>query len=154
MSYMDSKSQFTVDIISKVIDGRISINSEATLLSKSRRTVERYLSRYRKEGIRFVIHGNKGQIPVNKISESLKKEVQELIQTKYYDFNLQHLAELLVKNEGIDVKRETLRTSTKRYLSCKALQATQKSRKKVPKADGISGANASDGRQPSSVVWW
>ncbi|HHF2959541.1 TPA: ISNCY family transposase [Vibrio diabolicus] len=110
MFYMDSKSQFTVDIISKVIDGRISINSAATLLSKSRRTVERYLSRYRKEGIRFVIHGNKGRIPVNKISESLKKEVQELIQTKYYDFNLQHLAELLVKNEGIAVKRETLRT--------------------------------------------
>lgn len=110
MFYMDSKSQFTVDIISKVIDGRISINSAAILLSKSRRTVERYLSRYRKEGIRFVIHGNKGRIPVNKISESLKKEVQELIQTKYYDFNLQHLAELLVKNEGIAVKRETLRT--------------------------------------------
>lgn len=107
---MDSKSQFTVDIISKVIDGRISINSAATLLSKSRRTVERYLSRYRKEGVRFVVHGNKGRPPVNKISESLKKEVQELIQTKYYDFNLQHLAELLVKNEGIAVKRETLRT--------------------------------------------
>lgn len=107
---MDSKSQFTVDIISKVIDGRISINSAATLLSKSRRTVERYLSRYRQEGIRFVVHGNKGRIPANKITESLKKEVQELIQTKYYDFNLQHLAELLVKNEGIAVKRETLRT--------------------------------------------
>lgn len=110
MFYMDSKSQFTVDIISKVIDGRISINSAAILLSKSRRTVERYLSRYRKEGVRFVIHGNKGRPPVNKISESLKKEVQSLIQTKYYDFNLQHLAELLVKNEGISVKRETLRT--------------------------------------------
>ncbi|CAE6945405.1 PFAM Integrase catalytic region [Vibrio sp. B1FLJ16] len=107
---MDAKSQFTVDIISKVIDGRISINSAATLLSRSRRTVERYLSRYRKEGIRFVIHGNKGRSPVNKISESLKKEVQALIQTKYYDFNLQHLAELLVTNEGIAVKRETLRT--------------------------------------------
>lgn len=41
---MDSKSQFTVDIIGKVLDGRISINSAATLLSKSRRTIERYLS--------------------------------------------------------------------------------------------------------------
>lgn len=110
MFYMDSKYQFTVDIISKVIDGRISINSAATLLSKSRRIVERYLSRYQKEGIRFVNYGNKGRIPVNKISESLKKEVQDLIQTKYYDFNLQYLAELLVKNEGIAVKRETLRT--------------------------------------------
>ena len=107
---MDSKSQFTVDVISKVIDGRISINSAVTLLSKSRRTVERYLSRYRKEGIRFVIHGNKGRAPVNKTPESLKKEVQSLIQTKYFDFNLQHLSELLEKNEGIAIKRETLRS--------------------------------------------
>lgn len=107
---MDSKSQFTVDIISKVIDGRISINSATTLLNKSRRTVERYLSRYRKEGIRFVVHGNRGRSPVNKIPESLKKEVQSLIQTKYFDFNLQHLSELLEKNEGIAIKRETLRS--------------------------------------------
>lgn len=107
---MDSKSQFTVDIIGKVIDGRISINSAATLLSKSRRTIERYLSRYRKEGIQFVIHGNKGRAPVNKTPESLKKEVQSLIQTKYYDFNLQHLSELLAKNEGLSIKRETLRS--------------------------------------------
>lgn len=81
MFYMDSKSQFTVDIIGKVLDGRISINSAATLLSKSRRTIERYLSRYRKEGIRFVIHGNTGRAPINKTPESLKKEVQNLIQT-------------------------------------------------------------------------
>lgn len=107
---MDSKSQFTVDIISKVIDGRISIKSATTLLNKSRRTVERYLSRYRREGIRFVVHGNRGRSPVNKIPESLKKEVQSLIQTKYFDFNLQHLSELLEKNEGLAIKRETLRT--------------------------------------------
>ncbi len=105
---MDSKSQFTVDIICKIIEGKISINSATTLLNKSRRTVERYLSRYRKEGIRFIIHGNQGRSPVNKIPESLKKEVQNFIQTKYYDFNLQHLSELLSKNEGLSIKRETL----------------------------------------------
>ena len=48
---MDSKSQFTVDIISKVIDGKMTTNSAAQLLQKSRRTVERHLIRYRKEGI-------------------------------------------------------------------------------------------------------
>jgi hypothetical protein len=35
--------------------------------------------------------------------------VQSLIKKKYYDVNLQHLAELLELNEGIHVKRETLR---------------------------------------------
>lgn len=102
---MDSKSQFTVDIISKVIEGKITINSATHLLQKSRRTVERYLQRYRQEGIRFVIHGNTGRTPSNKTPDSLKKEVQHLIQKKYYDFNLQHLSELLRKNEGLSIKR-------------------------------------------------
>lgn len=75
MFYMDAKSQFTVDIISKVIEGKITINSATQLLQKSRRTVERYLRRYRKEGIRCVIHGNTGRAPINKTPDSLKKEV-------------------------------------------------------------------------------
>lgn len=37
---MDSKSQFTVDIICKIIEGKISINSATTLLNKSRRTLQ------------------------------------------------------------------------------------------------------------------
>jgi hypothetical protein len=35
--------------------------------------------------------------------------VQSLIKEKYYDVNLQHLAELLNSNEDIQIKRETLR---------------------------------------------
>ena len=35
MFYMDSKSQFTVDVISKVIDGRISINSAIRLIGQA-----------------------------------------------------------------------------------------------------------------------
>ncbi|GAL28585.1 mobile element protein [Vibrio variabilis] len=55
-----------------------------------------------------MIHGNTGRTPINKIPESLKKEVQTVIQTKYYDFNLQHFSELPSKNEGLSIKRETL----------------------------------------------
>lgn len=50
-----------------------------------------------------MVHGNTGRAPINKIPESLKKEVQALIQTKYYDFNLQHLSELLSKNERLSI---------------------------------------------------
>jgi transposase len=44
---MDSRSQLTVDVIAKVTQGRISIHSASKLLNKSRRTIERYLHRYR-----------------------------------------------------------------------------------------------------------
>ncbi|WP_115707673.1 ISNCY family transposase [Legionella sainthelensi] len=110
MIIMDSKTQLTVDIITKVSEGKITINNAAKLLACSRRTIERYLNRYQKLGIMFAIHGNTGKTPVNKTHADLKLKVQSLIKEKYYDVNLQHLAELLALNEGISVKRETLRT--------------------------------------------
>ena len=109
MIIMDSKAQLTVDVISKVAQGKISVINAAKLLSKSRRTIERYLLRYQQVGIQFVVHCNTGRTPANKIPDSLKRQVQSLIKEKYYDVNLQHLAELLGTNENIQIKRETLR---------------------------------------------
>lgn len=110
MIIMDSKAQLTVDVIAKVAQGKVSIINAAKLLSKSRRTIDRYLQRYQQEGIQFIIHRNSGRSPANKTPDSLKNQVQSLIKEKYYDVNLQHLAELLDANENIQVKRETLRT--------------------------------------------
>ena len=106
---MDSKSQLTVDIIAKVAEGKIDVVNAGKVLNKSRRTVERYLQRYRQLGVKFVVHQNSGKTPVNKTCDSTKRTVQKLIKKKYFDLNLTHLGELLLENEGIDVKRETLR---------------------------------------------
>ena len=78
-------------------------------LSKSRRTIERYLQGYRKIGIQFVVHQNTGYSAHNKTCGKTKRKVQALIKKKYFDFNLTHLGKLLETNEGISVKRETLR---------------------------------------------
>jgi transposase len=110
MIVMDSKAQLTVDVIAKVAEGKMSMIDATKLLNKSRRTIERYLQRYQQVGIQFVVHRNTGRAPANKIPESLKRQVQSLIKEKYYDVNLQHLAELLDTHESIQVKRETLRT--------------------------------------------
>ena len=109
MIVMDSKAQLCVDIIAKVVEGRITIANAAKLLSKSRRTIERYVKRYKQVGIQFVVHGNHGKSPPNKTPTSIKKAVQTLIKDKYFDLNLLHLAEQLEINEHIVVKRETLR---------------------------------------------
>ena len=110
MIVMNSQSQLTVDVIAKVTEGKVSILNASKLLNKSSRTIERYLRRYKKDGIRFVIHGNTGKTPTNKIPDSLKRQVQSLIKEKYYDFNLLHLIDILRVREGIQVKRETLRS--------------------------------------------
>ena len=109
MIKMDSKAQLIVDVISKVAEGKMDIVNAAKLLNKSRRTIERYLKKYRKVGIQFVVHQNTGKSPPNKTSDSVKRAVQKLIKEKYFDVNLTHLRELLQDNEGIQVKRETLR---------------------------------------------
>ncbi len=107
---MDSKAQLTVDVIAKVVEGKISINNATKLLNKSRRTIERYLQKYQQVGIRFIVHRNVGKSPANKTPDKLKRDVQALIKEKYFDVNLAHLRELLVDNEQIQVKRETLRS--------------------------------------------
>lgn len=107
---MNSKAQLIVDVIAKVAEGKITTANASKLLNKSKRTIERYLQRYRQVGIQFVVHGNTGNEPVNKKPDSLKQEVQRLIKEKYFDVNLLHLAELLKVNENIVVKRETLRS--------------------------------------------
>ena len=109
MIIMDSKSQLTVDVIAKVVEGKISINNAAKLLNKSRRTIERYLQKYQQVGIQFIVHQNVGKSPANKTPDELKRAVQALIKEKYFDVNLAHLRELLDDNEQIQVKRETLR---------------------------------------------
>lgn len=109
MIVMDSKAQLTVDIIAKVVEGRITTANAAKLLSKSRRSIERYVKRYQQVGIQFVVHGNRGKSPPNKTPVSVKEAVQALIKEKYFDLNLLHLAEKLETDEHIVVKRETLR---------------------------------------------
>ncbi len=103
MLTLNSKAQLTV------AGHKITIASAAKLLNKSRRTIERCLQGYRDKGLQFVVHGNAGSEPANKTPDILKQQVQALICEKYYDLNLQHLAEMLQTNEHIVVKRETLR---------------------------------------------
>ncbi|MGC1440427.1 MAG: ISNCY family transposase [Burkholderiaceae bacterium] len=110
MIVMDSKAQLTADLIAKVAAGKVDIVNAAKLLNKSRRTIERYLDKYRKVGIQFIVHRNSGRPPANKTSDDVKRAVQALIKEKYFDVNLTHLGELLADNENFFIKRETLRS--------------------------------------------
>ena len=95
MIVVDTQTQLKIDIISKVSEGKIGVNNAQRLLMKSRKTIERYLQQYRKNGILFAIHKNSNRSPINKLSDSLKTKVQGLIKEKYFDFNLMHLIEKL-----------------------------------------------------------
>jgi transposase-like protein len=48
-------------------------------------------------------------MPKNKTPESLKQAVQELMRSKYFDFNMLHALEKIREEMGVDLKRETFR---------------------------------------------
>ena len=106
---MSTEHQLKLDIIDKMDKGEIDKVNASKILQKSRRTIERYLKDYRDKGDTFIFHKNRNRTPVNKISDDMRKNVQSLILSEYFDFNLTHLKEKLEEDKRIFVKRETLR---------------------------------------------
>ena len=105
---MSTKHQLKLDIIDKVDKAEIDKVNASKLLQKSRRTIERYLKDYQDKGDTFIFHKNKNRTPVNKISDDMKKNVQSLILSEYFDFNLTHLKEKLEEDKSIIVKKRNL----------------------------------------------
>lgn len=105
---LNAKDQLKLEVISKLDSKRMSVKDVSLVLSLSERSVFRLLKNYREYGAIFLKHRNSFKTPWNKTDPKLKKQVQQLIKEKYFDFNVLHLQEKLVE-EDIHVKRETLR---------------------------------------------
>lgn len=106
---MDVRSQRKLELVHKVAHGVLSVKDAAQRIGVSERTMFRYLEKYKSEGFFFLKHGNIGKKPVNRIDESLKQNIIELLKGRYFDFNVLHAREMLWEEFGIEVKRETLR---------------------------------------------
>ena len=81
----------------------------AMVLGVSERQSFRLKARIRKEGVRGVIHGNRGRSSPRKLPANTHRRIVELARGKCRGFNDHHLAEKLVEAEGIRVSRETVR---------------------------------------------
>jgi transposase len=79
------------------------------VLGVSTRQVRRMIASYRLNGAGGLAHGNRGRSPVNKLDSEVRDKVAELAGRKYSGFNTQHLTEMLVEEEGIEVSRSTVR---------------------------------------------
>jgi hypothetical protein len=106
---MDSQEQLTLDVVVKVSSGQIPRKQGQKVLNVSERTLRRYLADYLARGALFVKHGNAGRVASNRTPLELKDRVMSLVMEKYFDFNLTHLQEKLLKDEQIDVGYDTLR---------------------------------------------
>ena len=124
MLKMSAQEQLKLDVIAKVMAGKLSRKQGQQILAVSERSLRRYLKAYEEKGPLAIKHGNYNKKPANQTDVKLKEQVQELVKEVYFDFNLTHLKEKLFSVHAIKVKREVLR------LWCHEIKMVKRSKQK------------------------
>lgn len=88
--------------------GSITLTEAAQAMGVSHRHAKR-LRKKAEQGIRGLVHGNRGRTPSNKLDSDLSRRVLELSDEKYSGFNDRHFTEMLAEREEIRIGRETVR---------------------------------------------
>ena len=79
------------------------------VLGVSERQCYRIKARVKKQGVKGVVHGNRGRECKRKVKEKEVKRIVELAKGKYRGFNDHHLTEKLREQEQIELSREKIR---------------------------------------------
>jgi transposase len=118
------KEQRRVEVIQRVFRGEMRMAEVALVLGVTERQSYRIKAKIREEGVRGVIHGNRGRPCAWKISEKTERKIVELARGKYRGFNDHHLTEKLEQEEGIKLSREKVR----RLLRAEGIHSPRKRR--------------------------
>ena len=107
---LNEKQRRRCEIITRLIANKISTSEAGELLGLSNRQVRRIRQRYEAGGLETVIHGNQGRPSARRTPCSVIEQLKELAGPagRYHDFNVSHLAELLARDEGLQLPRSTL----------------------------------------------
>ena len=96
-------------VLTRVLAGQWTTKEAAALLGMSARQVRRLKSAYQEEGIRALVHSNRGRRPGHALSDEIRGQVAELARTLYAGCNDHHFCELLAEREGIKISRSSVR---------------------------------------------
>ncbi len=107
--YVSHKDIRRWELLQKVGDGKLTLCQVTEALGVSYRQAKRLKAKVMAEGLRGLLHGNRGRRAHNRSEEALRARVLELSKERYFDFNDAHFAELLGEREGIVLCRETVR---------------------------------------------
>lgn len=104
----------------------IMTNTEAAAhLEISTRQVIRIKKKYAEEGVRGLIHGNRGRTPKHALDEGQKAAIAGLFKDSYSICNFTHFRDLLEENEGTNVSR----SSVERILKAAGISSKKKKRR-------------------------
>lgn len=106
---MSERDLQRIEVLSKVVAGRITMVSAAHVLDLSTRQVRRRLERMRTDGAASIRHEAIGRPSNNRISADVRDYAVALVRERYADFGPTLAAEKLSELDGLTVSRETLR---------------------------------------------
>ena len=89
------REQQRVAVVERVFRGELTMAEVAMVLGVSERQSFRIKARIRKEGVRGVIHGNRGRSSPRKLPGNTHHRIVALARGKYRGFNDHHLTEKL-----------------------------------------------------------
>src|SRR5207245_9480141 len=79
--------------------GKLTLQEAARVLGLSVRQVRRVRRAVERAGRTGLQHGNRGQVPVNKLRAAVRTRILRLRRTKYRDFNDAHFTEKLAEEQ-------------------------------------------------------
>ncbi|WP_065377357.1 ISNCY family transposase [Ensifer adhaerens] len=106
---MSERDLQRIEVLSKVIAGRMTLASAARVLELSTRQVRRLLERINTGGAASIRHKAIGRPSNNRISDGVRDYAVTLVRERYADFGPTLAAEKLAERDGLTVSRETLR---------------------------------------------
>ena len=121
---MTNKEARRYDIIKNLMDKKIDGTQAAKQLNLSIRQTKRIKAKVNVEGIKGIVHGNRGKESNHKIDEKEKEKITKIIEENYSDFTSQLTHEKLTELHNV-----TWNYSTTRRLRIKKGLSTIKKRK-------------------------
>jgi hypothetical protein len=106
---MSERDLQRIEVLSKVVDGRMTLVTAAHVLGLSTRQVHRLLDRIRTTGAASIRHKAIGRPSNNRISSGVRDYAVTLVRECYADFGPTLASEMLAERDGLCVSRETLR---------------------------------------------
>jgi transposase len=106
---LDERTWKRIETVRRMERGELTVGQGAQVLGLSERQARRLRRRMEKLGQAGMVHGNRGRASKRQTPRSEVARVVKLAQKKYVKFNDQHLTDMLVEFEGMQLSRSTVR---------------------------------------------
>jgi transposase len=106
---MSQKEAFRYDTIQDLINGKINATVASKKLDLTTRHIRRMKKRVLKDGIKGIIHKNRGKPSNRRLSKETINEIKRIISKNYPDFKPTFACEKLEEKHDIKISSETLR---------------------------------------------